>query len=334
MRTFLTYDYELFMGDVCGSIQNCLITPVHEIMSILDQFHAKATFFVDAAYLLRLSELKERYGSLQSQYEQLVDNIICLENKGHDVELHIHPQWYYSTYNGINWKMDLDHFKLSDMELSMMDKKVAESQCLLEEIIGRTTHAFRAGGYSIQDLENYDEFFRKHQLKVDSTVLTGLKFDSENQRYDYSMVKTNTPYRFSKDITKEDIRGDVLEVPITTCAVGKLRYLEHLLFKRTHASLLKRAGDGHAIVPANNTLFTRGQRVLSSDNFFSASFDDASGRWIKKIFDKQYTADSDMVVISHPKLHTNYSALTMKSFFEYTKGKTEFMTMSQLLNSK
>lgn len=334
MKTFLTYDYELFMGDVCGSIQNCLITPLDEILPILDKYQARATFFVDAAYLLRLTELKGQYESLQSQHKMLVDNIRYLERLGHDVELHIHPQWYFSSYNGICWKMDLDHFKLSDMDRSMVDEKVTESQQLLESIIGRETHAFRAGGYSIQDLENYDDFFIKHHLMVDSTVLTGLKFDSENQRYDYSMVKTSTPYLFGNDITKEDNNGKVLEVPITTYAVGKIRYLEHLLFRKLHASLLKRAGDGHAIVPSNNTLYSRGQRVLCRDNFFSASFDDASGRWINKIFNGQYATDSDMVVISHPKLHTKYSALKMKSFFEYAKGKTEYWTMSQLLNSR
>lgn len=334
MKTFLTYDYELFTGDVCGSIQNCLTTPLKEILPILDFYQAKATFFVDAAFLVRLKELKNRYDSLNSQYELLVDNIRYLEKLGHDVELHIHPQWYYSSYNGINWKMDLDHFKLSDMERELVDERVTKSKQLLEEIIGRETHAFRAGGYSIQDLSNYDDFYRYHHLVVDSTVLTGLKFDSENQKYDYSMVKSNSPYRFSKDITVEDIRGDVLEVPITTYAVSKLQYFEHLLHKKRHSSLLRQAGDGHAIVPADHTLYSRAQRILNRDNYFSASFDNAGGRWIRKIFDRQVAANMDMVVICHPKLHTKYSARKMKEFFEYAKEKTEFWTMSQLVNMR
>ena len=334
MKTFLTYDYELFMGDVCGSVQNCLINPISEILSILDQYQAKATFFVDAAFLFRLNELKSQHVSLQNQWNLLIDNISYMEQQGHDVELHIHPQWYFSTYNGISWKMDLDHFKLSDMERALVDENVTVSQQLLESIIGRETHVFRAGGYSIQDLENYGEFFKNHHLKVDSTVLTGLRFDSENQKYDYSSVKTSKPYRFSDDIIIEDKDGGVLEMPITTFAVGKIRYIEHLLFKKRHSALMHMAGDGHAIVPANYSVYSRAQRIWGRDNYFSASFDGAGGRWIQKIFDRQFSTNCDMVVISHPKLHTKYSALKMKEFFEYAKDKTVFWTMSQLVNLK
>lgn len=332
MKTFLTYDYELFMGDVCGSIQNCLINPVTEVLSILDQYQAKATFFVDAALLFRLNELRSRHVSLQKQWDLLVDNISHIEKKGHDVELHIHPQWYFSSYNGISWKMDLDHFKLSDMDRVSVDEKVTVSQQLLETIVGRETHVFRAGGYSIQDLENYEFFFKKHHLKVDSTVLTGLKFNSENQRYDYSSIKTSMPYRFSNNIVVEDSQGYVLEVPITTFAVNKFRYLEHLLYKKRHSSLLQVAGDGHAIVPANHSVYNRAQRIMGRDNYFSASFDGVGGRWIRKIFDRQMMINSDMVVISHPKLHTNYSAQKMRDFFNYANNKTEFMTLAELTN--
>ena len=331
MRTFLTYDYELFMGDVSGSITNCLITPVTEILGLLNQYQIKATFFVDAALLYRLNELKGEYLSLQSQWTQIVENINSLEKAGHDIELHIHPQWYYSYFNGINWNMDLSHFKLSDLDRGFVDEIVTKSQELLESIIGREVHAFRAGGYSIQELSDYRSFFKQHHIFIDSTVLSGLKFISENQSYDYSIIPQKSPYYFDKDITKEDEHGGVLEVPITTFFVSKYSYLEHLLFQKCYASVLKRAGDGKAIVPSNNSLYTRASRVFGRDNFISASFDDANGRWIKRIFDRQLKGNKDLVVISHPKLHTEYSLIKMKEFLSYAFEKTEFMTLRQLI---
>ena len=334
MKTFLTYDYELFMGDVCGSIQNCLISPVTEITNILQRYHIKATFFVDAAFLYRMNVLRDQFKALESQWELLVENISWLESEGHDVELHIHPQWYYSSYNGIHWKMDLEHFKLSDMPRDDVDSLVSQSQTLLESIIGRKTCAFRACGYSIQDLESYRDFFINHHIKVDSTVLSGLKFHSENQAYDYSAVTGNKPYFFNEDITHELENGDILEVPITTFYVSKIQYLEHLLFQKRKASVLKRSGDGRAIVPANNSLSIRAKRVLGRDNYMSASFDDANGRWINLIFDSQLKDGKDMVVISHPKLHTRYSSDKMIDFIEHSLDKSEFSTMYQLIEHK
>lgn len=332
MNTFLTYDYELFTGSVCGSVGNCLIAPISEILRILGQYQVKGTFFVDASFLSRLNDLRGKYASLQKEYDLLIGNICFLEEQGHDVELHIHPQWYFSSFYGLGWDMDLKHFKLSDVERSEVDELVSQSQGLLESIIGRKVHAFRAGGYSIQDMERYDDFYRDHHLFVDSTVLSGLSFFSENQSYDYSKVNKGISYRFSNDITQEDVNGSVLECPITTAPVSKLQYIEHLSFKRRNASIMKRAGDGMAITPSKNSIYDRASRILGRENYISASFDDANGRWIKRIFDRQLEAGQDFVVISHPKSHTKYSFCKMDEFLKYSIGKTEFKTMSQLIS--
>lgn len=332
MRTFLTYDYELFTGDVCGSVGNCLTTPVSEIAQLLEQYNAKATFFVDASFLYRLNEMRHLYPSLQNQWFLITENIKYLNAKGHDIELHIHPQWYYSTFNGIQWIMDLKHFKLSDMDRQQVDICVAKSKKLLEMIIGHTVHAFRGGGYSIQELDNYKDFFIKHELFIDSTVLAGMKYKSENQSYDYSDIPNKSVYRFDSDITKEDEYGRVLELPITTYYVNRLGYLNHLLFQKRNAVILKRVGDGKAIVPMNNSFMTRTVRVMRRDNYISASFDDANANLIQKIFDRQYNENKDLVVISHPKLHSQFSQVKMREFLANAFDKTEFLTVQQLIN--
>ena len=333
MRTFLTYDYELFTGDVCGSVGNCLITPIMEIVEILEQYHIKATFFVDASFLYRLNELRHIYPSLQSQWLLITENIKNLNEKGHDIELHIHPQWYYSSFNGIQWIMDIKHFKLSDLDRQQVDIFVAKSKQLLEMIIGHAIHAFRAGGYSIQELDDYKEFFIKHELFIDSTVLSGMKYKSENQSYDYSNIPNKSIYRFDNNITKEDENGRVLELPITTYYVNKLEYLNHLLFQKRNAVILKRAGDGKAIVPIKNSLFTRSLRILQRDNYISASFDDANANMVQRIFERQHNKNKDLVIISHPKLHSQFSLLKMNEFLVNACDKTEFFTVKQLTNN-
>lgn len=330
MRTFLTLDYELFMGDVCGSIQNCLITPVNKLLDVLNKYNIKATFFVDSSLLYRMNELRPQYRSLQKEWELLTENIRLLHNSGHDVELHIHPQWYFSNYNGISWIMDLDHFKLSDMNRNEVDDYVRKSQELLESLIEKKTIAFRAGGYSIQDLKDYQDFYRLRHLSIDSSVLSGLKFFSENQWYDYTSIPNKSHYRFGSDITKEEVDGGVIEVPITTKYISKTSYFLHQIYKKKNARLLQRWGDGKAIIPAHYNNYTRIKKVLARDNYIMASFDDAGGRWIKNIFDKQLLEDKDLVIISHPKLLTPYSFTKMDEFFSYAVGKTKFMTMADL----
>lgn len=330
MRTFLTLDYELFMGNVCGSIQNCLVTPVTILLETLDKYDVKATFFVDASLLYKMDEFRLEYPSLQKEWKLITDNIQLIYNCGHDVELHIHPQWYYSNYDGICWKMDLDHFKLSDMNRNEVDDYVRKSQELLESLIEKKTIAFRAGGYSIQDLKDYQDFYKLHHLCIDSSVLSGMKFFSENQWYDYTSIPNKSQYRFGRDITKDEVDGEVIEVPITTKYISKASYFLHQIYKKKNARQLQKWGDGKAIIPAHYNNFSRIKKVLTRDNYIMASFDEDGGRWIKALFDGQLLEDKDFVIISHPKSLSPYSFAKMNEFFSYVAGKTEFMTMAEL----
>ena len=45
-----TFDYELFLGDKSGSVQDCLITPTDHLISLLNKYEFKAYFFVDTVY--------------------------------------------------------------------------------------------------------------------------------------------------------------------------------------------------------------------------------------------------------------------------------------------
>src|SRR5574344_1713483 len=103
MNIYLTLDYELFMGVNSGSVQNCLITPTNKLIEMMDKYKIKATFFVDGCYLLRLKELKDKYEKLNQDWKNITDQLSRLSSEGHDIELHIHPQWYDAKYVKGKW---------------------------------------------------------------------------------------------------------------------------------------------------------------------------------------------------------------------------------------
>ena len=75
MNLIITLDYELFLNDITGTVNNCLIKPMQEIQKICEKHDFKLTIFVDAAYLYRLTELKKDYPALEEDYKNTVDNI-------------------------------------------------------------------------------------------------------------------------------------------------------------------------------------------------------------------------------------------------------------------
>ena len=90
----LTADYEIF-GNGTGSVQHCLMNPAEEIMKTCEENNARVTFFVDVCEYWAFEE-EEKRGSFSEGYlpatlikNQLQDAV----KRGHDVQLHFHPQW-------------------------------------------------------------------------------------------------------------------------------------------------------------------------------------------------------------------------------------------------
>src|SRR5574344_1586280 len=195
MDVYFTFDYELYLGSNTGTVDKCLITPTNKIVAVLNKKSVRATFFVDVLYLMKLKEYSKSYNNLAVDYNKIITQLKELSTKGHSIQLHLHPQWYYSTYNGKEWILDFSHYKLSDCPMSDVHNMFEKGISLLESITTKKVFAFRAGGYSIQSLADYVNIFKQYGILVDSSALTGLKSISRFQVYNFTQVKANRIYR-------------------------------------------------------------------------------------------------------------------------------------------
>ncbi len=48
----ITFDYELFLGEKSGTVQQCLIDPTDKLLDLLGKYAFKALFFIDTVYIL------------------------------------------------------------------------------------------------------------------------------------------------------------------------------------------------------------------------------------------------------------------------------------------
>ena len=114
MNIYITLDYELFFGKSSGTLDNSIIKPTEELLEIIDSLNIKANFFVDAGYLVNLEMLSNEHPQLKKDYQKVTQQIKKLAQDGHSIELHIHPHWEDSYYDGNNWIFDTKRYKLSD----------------------------------------------------------------------------------------------------------------------------------------------------------------------------------------------------------------------------
>ncbi len=202
MNVYVTLDYELFLNDISGDPENCLVTPGNKFLDICDRQGIKATFFVDAAYLYRLNELKDTFPELAKDFQTVSAHIADIAKRNHSIGLHIHSQWYYSTFDGKKWTIDFKHYKLSDMPQEEADKKFQDSLDLLKSISGAPIKSFRGGGFSIQDYKSFPEIMLRNGITNDSTAIYKGKLITNLHSYDYTSLKSSDHYQFDNDILK------------------------------------------------------------------------------------------------------------------------------------
>lgn len=319
MKTFFTLDYELFMGEKTGTVDKCLITPMEKLLEVTCKYDIKMTIFVDAAYLLRMSQLLDAEPSLRSDYEKVVANIKALDSMGHDIELHFHPQWLFSDYKEGVWNLDMMHYKLSDVE--DLEEKFNAAKKLLESIIKKEVVAFRAGGYSIQTC-NYYCLFKNAGISYDSSVLRKHKCKSEYQYYNYSNIPSKQIYRFGQDICKEDPNGPFCEFSITSVSFSIFFYCFYRIWLKISLRGDKKFGDGSPIKVTKSKLSIKLRKNVS------ASFDKFSAPLLPWVLLKSRKVDS-LILIGHPKNISLKSLQYLDRFLSSYKGKLDFYTISE-----
>lgn len=330
MKVVLTLDYELFLGLKTGKVKACLINPMEQLLQQVSPFNAKFTIFVDAAYLFVLNEYKEKYESLKNDFSAVCSHLQYLQSLGHDIQLHIHPQWYFSEFDGKEWHLDTEYYKLCDVDEKKMMDLFVKSKNLLDNIIGKKTIAFRAGGFSAQPAELLGRLFKASGIRADSSVCPGTSYDSDCQKYDYTRAPLKSIYRFSSDICKEDPSGYFIEVPISMIRVSpyfhwKLAFTK-LAVKCRGGAKFKRMGDGLSVKTASCSILTRMTRTVQT----MATIDEFKASLLKKAYIKAFKqGDKFFCVLGHPKLTTPYSIKKLGEFCDYVKNKNgEFVTMS------
>lgn len=329
MKIIFSLDYELFLGSRTGSVSKCLVEPMSVLTSIAGKYGVRFTVFVDASYLCMLKKYSERYPGINRDMSEITSHLKLLENTGHSIQLHIHPHWFYSHFDGHNWALDTTHYKLSDLTFGEAQNVFAESYNTLCGIIGKKPVAFRAGGFSAQPTVRLTELMSGSDIRIDSSVLPGNRYDSPWQQYDYVESPRKGAYDFEKDICREEFEGRFREVPISTFRLSPLFYwklaFNRLLKQKKHRNF----GDGESVKTSSSSIRDR----LTRYSWAYAAMDDYKSSCLWKAFCRTKEISDIFTVIGHPKLTTPYSARMFEKFLEKASENkdNEFITIDELL---
>jgi len=153
---------------------------VNRIIDICEHNNFKATFFVDIC-------MHHQYGE-----SDIRDLCQLLDSKGHDVQVHAHPNWI-PRYNSTT---------LHSYPYAIQHQIISETKRLYNKWLDRPPLAFRAGSYgaNMDTIRALDE--------------NGFHIDSSYLQWNYNCVLSRElSHRYSNRMFP---LGNVLELPITT----------------------------------------------------------------------------------------------------------------------
>ncbi len=328
MNVFITMDYEVFFGEKSGSVNKCMVEPANELMKLAASNSFRITFFWDIGHFLALQKFAIRFPELSQYVKAIRLQVEKMIREGHDVQLHIHPHWEKAIWENCEWKMNLEnHYKLSDFPENERIDVFAKYKRALEEITKVPTKVFRAGGWCIQPFTDFQTLFLEHDIRIDSSVMPGAHWQSEQYNIDFRKISSMEPYAFSTDVCQIDLNGDFTEYPISTRFYSPLFFWKLYVLGRLFPAEHKMWGDGNFIAQpgGKKELLTKGKlHHVSTDGFFAAELENSFRSGMKQ---KQ----ENMVIIGHPKSLTKYS---LKKLAEFTARKDQnkrFMTLSETL---
>lgn len=219
----ITLDYEVY-GNGLGDVRKVVIEPTNRLLDILARHQITMTVFFELEEFLvfrkHAEELRSRWGYDPAQEIEL--QLRHMVEAGHEIGLHIHPQWIDAQFDG-------ERFTLSQENLCLFDVYKTEREltaylrnrsATLTELVQKYNPSyqitsFRAGGHALRPEQLTLKALHDLGIKAESSVVAGLYRKGEGYDLDFRDAPANKGYwRVRDNVCMAEQQGNMLEFPI------------------------------------------------------------------------------------------------------------------------
>lgn len=336
MYISITFDYELFFGENYGTYDEVLFKPTYALIDALEKKGVSATFFADVCSI----PLTEKYH--QDIYlEGFRRQIQYMKRHGQDVQLHLHPHWYHSSWNGEQWEFSNAGYRLHDFVADgTINNIIADGIRFLKDNLLPIDEdyeciAYRAGGFSLQPHKAVVASLYDNGIRVDSSVVPQLCVDSNAHYYDYRHRLKAMNWHISENAEwwEDSIAGKhLLEIPIASIDKAAVSFaLRRILAPNTvKLNLGSKRGTYISLhtkteskVKSYYKYFT-GYNAISMDAYTA----DFLYTQTKRFYAKNKCDNQVVAIIGHPKLVTKKYIENLCNYIDLIKKDSRFEFVS------
>jgi hypothetical protein len=351
MNLCLTIDYELH-GDGSGNVFDVMIRPMDKFLTLCASFEIKSTIFFEVIEYLVIKqhwEADQKMGYKENPVTAIEKQLIRAYREGHDIQLHIHPQWINAKYNESGWYLDkrywrlpnvptnrTEQFPMSLMELISKGKSTIES--LIQKIDpSYTCNIFRAGGFNIWPSHEIIPVLKTLGFVADSSVFYYGFANSDLSSFDYSNISHEMAiWEIDKSVTIQAANFKFIEIPIF--AIKERRFKKYgigrvkIALQNRYSSINKfKDKIGKKNLLEKLKYFIDIEAITWDFCLFSYSKMKSYYRRARKIEKASNNAYHPFVLIGHSKEFL--SPGSFERFLRFTDGKCKYQTLTDIVNT-
>lgn len=194
----LVDDWEL-SGNGSGDIRRLQFEPMRRLVSIYDRLGIRGSFNAEVMQQITFRRYQSQYPELQVLADEW-DNIVRETfRQGHDIQLHIHPQWQDAEFKDGRWKLTADWSILNytrETALDLLHSGKDYLENLLKEIDrGYRCVSFRSGAWCIAPSPHMLDLLVRLGIVFDMSIVGGVRYDTRNIKLDYTVCEEDfLPY--------------------------------------------------------------------------------------------------------------------------------------------
>ena len=232
-----TLDYEIH-GNGSGEFENWAYFPTSQMLNVLDTYGAKLTIMAEMGHYWAMKKYKELFQRDIDLFESQLKDAV---RRGHDVQLHFHPQWIDAKFADGNWHLDFSRKTIERLchsydEAYLYLKKGKDD---LEQLLTPVNSnykciCFRSGFLQMQPSENMIKALENAGFLSDTSVSKGMKADDSLRLLDYTSAYSRYhPWQTSdSEICNSDENGEIIEFPILSYSPTLIDKLKNKIRKK------------------------------------------------------------------------------------------------------
>jgi hypothetical protein len=184
----LTHDWEL-RGNGSGDIEQIQFEPLRKLLDIYGNANVRTTILPDLMQQLTFTKLEREHPALQLLADRWDEHVQKAFKLGHDVQLHLHPQWLNATYVEGRWQLRSD-WSLLNYDPATAREMILAGKNYLEKLIQPLDSnyrciAFRAGALAIGPSPHLLSLLVELGIELDVSIAGGLYIDTKNLTVDF-----------------------------------------------------------------------------------------------------------------------------------------------------